>query len=84
MADSAIIVHCAARGGCRDRADFDGGRIPIAAVRFGGVFVYDSLIEAAGKITVPFEYQIPWEDKGFDRTSGRIDAATLPTQKSPN
>jgi hypothetical protein len=42
----------------------------IAAVSFGGVFVYDALIEAAGKITVPVEYRIPWDDEEFDRTSG--------------
>jgi hypothetical protein len=42
----------------------------IAAVSFGGVFVDDALIEAARKITVPLEYQIPWDDEEFDRTSG--------------
>ncbi|MBA0047253.1 alpha/beta hydrolase [Mycobacteroides sp. LB1] len=42
----------------------------IAAVSFGGVFVHDALIEAAGRITVPVEYRIPWDDKEFDRTSG--------------
>jgi hypothetical protein len=42
----------------------------LAAVSFGGVFVYDALIEAAGKITVPVEYRIPWDDEEFDRTSG--------------
>jgi hypothetical protein len=42
----------------------------VAAVSFGGVFVYDALIEAAGKITVPVEYQIPWDDEEFDRTAG--------------
>jgi pimeloyl-ACP methyl ester carboxylesterase len=42
----------------------------IAAVSFGGVFVDDALIEAARKITVPVEYQIPWDDEEFDHTSG--------------
>jgi hypothetical protein len=42
----------------------------IAAVSFGGVFVYDALIEVAGMITVPVEYRIPWDDEEFDRTSG--------------
>ena len=42
----------------------------LAAVSFGGVFVYDALIEAAGKITVPVEYRIPWDDEEFDRASG--------------
>jgi pimeloyl-ACP methyl ester carboxylesterase len=41
----------------------------IAAVSLGAVFVNDALIEAAGKITVPVEYQIPWGDVEFDRTS---------------
>ncbi|GGK92192.1 hypothetical protein [Nocardia jinanensis] len=42
----------------------------IAALSLGGVFVSDALIEAAGKITVPVEYRIPWDDEEFDRTSG--------------
>jgi hypothetical protein len=42
----------------------------IAAVSFGWVFVNDALIEAARKITVPVEYQMPWDDEEFDRTSG--------------
>jgi hypothetical protein len=42
----------------------------IAAVSFGAVFVYDALIEAARKITVPVEYRIPWDDEEFDRTAG--------------
>ena len=37
----------------------------IAAVSFGGVFVDDSLIEAARKLTAPVEYRIPWDDKGL-------------------
>jgi pimeloyl-ACP methyl ester carboxylesterase len=41
----------------------------IAAVSFGGVFVDDALIEAARRITVPVEYQIPWDDEEFDRAS---------------
>jgi hypothetical protein len=27
------------------------------------------LIEAAGKITVPIQYRIPWDDEEFDRAS---------------
>jgi hypothetical protein len=42
----------------------------IAAVSFGAVFVDDALIAAAGNIVVPVEYQIPWDDEEFDRTSG--------------
>ena len=41
----------------------------IAAASFGAVFVHDALIEAARKITVPVEYQIPWNDEEFERTS---------------
>jgi hypothetical protein len=32
--------------------------------------VCGALIEAAGQITVPVEYQIPWDEQEFDRTSG--------------
>ncbi len=42
----------------------------ITALSLGGVFVDDALIEAARRITVPVEYQIPWHDKEFDRTAG--------------
>ncbi|MGW0044342.1 alpha/beta hydrolase [Rhodococcus sp. NPDC003348] len=42
----------------------------IAAVSFGGVFVTDSLIEAARRITVPVEYRIPWDDGELDRAAG--------------
>ena len=42
----------------------------IAAASFGGVFVSDALIMAARKITVPVEYQIPWDEEEFDHTSG--------------
>jgi len=42
----------------------------IAAVSFGGVFVNDTLIEAARRITVPVEYRIPWDDEEIDRASG--------------
>jgi pimeloyl-ACP methyl ester carboxylesterase len=42
----------------------------ITALSLGGVFVDDLLIEAARRITVPVEYQIPWDDKEFDRTAG--------------
>ncbi|MUL84819.1 alpha/beta hydrolase, partial [Mycobacterium sp. CBMA329] len=42
----------------------------IVAVSFGGVFVDDALIEAAGKLTIPVEYRIPWDDEEFERASG--------------
>ncbi|NLE78329.1 MAG: alpha/beta hydrolase [Rhodococcus sp.] len=42
----------------------------IAALSFGSVFVDDTLIEAARKVTVPVEYRIPWDDKHFDHTEG--------------
>jgi pimeloyl-ACP methyl ester carboxylesterase len=41
----------------------------IGAASFGGVFVDDALIEAARHVTVPVEYQIPWDDEEFDRSS---------------
>lgn len=41
----------------------------ITAVSFGAVFVSDALIETARRVTVPVEYQIPWNDDDFDRTS---------------
>ncbi len=42
----------------------------IAAASFGAVFVYDALIQAARKITIPVEYRIPWHDREFDPASG--------------
>ena len=42
----------------------------ITAGTFGGVLVYDALIEAAGQITVPIEFVIPWNDEEIDRQSG--------------
>ena len=42
----------------------------ITAATFGGVFVYDALIEAAGQITIPIEFVIPWDDEEIDRQSG--------------
>ena len=41
----------------------------IVALSFGGVFVDNALIDAARMITIPVEYQIPWDDEQFDRTS---------------
>lgn len=40
----------------------------INAVSFGGVFVCDALIEAAGQLTIPIEYRIPWDDEDLDRS----------------
>lgn len=42
----------------------------IGAAVFGGVFVYDGLIEAARKITIPVEVLLPWDDEEIDRQSG--------------
>ncbi|MFD3508072.1 alpha/beta hydrolase [Nocardia sp. NPDC058666] len=42
----------------------------IAALSFGGVFVDDTLIEAARKISVPVECWIPWDEKEFDNAAG--------------
>lgn len=42
----------------------------IAAASFGGVLVFDALIEAAGKITVPVEFLLPWDDEEIGREPG--------------
>jgi pimeloyl-ACP methyl ester carboxylesterase len=42
----------------------------IRAAIFGGVFVYDSLLEAARRVTIPIEFLLPWEDEEIDRESG--------------
>jgi pimeloyl-ACP methyl ester carboxylesterase len=42
----------------------------ITAAIFGGVLVYDSLIEAARRITIPIEFLLPWDDEEIDRQSG--------------
>ncbi|MRH88171.1 alpha/beta hydrolase [Nocardia sp. SYP-A9097] len=39
----------------------------ITAASFGPVFAYDALLEAAGKITIPAEFIIAWDDDGIDR-----------------
>lgn len=50
----------------------------IAAASFGGVLVFDALIEAAAQITIPVEFLLPWDDEEIDRESGLalFDAAT--------
>jgi pimeloyl-ACP methyl ester carboxylesterase len=42
----------------------------ITAATFGGVFVYEALIEAAGQITIPVEFLLSWDDEEIDRQSG--------------
>ena len=42
----------------------------ISAAVFGGVFVYEALMEAAGKITIPVEFLLSWDDEEIDRQSG--------------
>lgn len=42
----------------------------IRAAIFGGVFVYDALLEAARKVTIPIEFLLPWDDAEIDRGSG--------------
>jgi len=42
----------------------------IRAAIFGGVFVYDALLEAARKVTVPTEFLLPWDDGEIDRVAG--------------
>lgn len=42
----------------------------IRAAIFGGVFVYDSLREAAAQVTIPIECLVPWDDPEISRESG--------------
>ena len=41
----------------------------IVAASFGGGFVDDNVIRAARQVTIPVDYQIPWDDADFDRES---------------
>jgi pimeloyl-ACP methyl ester carboxylesterase len=40
-----------------------------AAIFGGGFFVYEALIEAARRITVPVQFLLPWDDEHVDRRS---------------
>jgi pimeloyl-ACP methyl ester carboxylesterase len=42
----------------------------ISAAIFGGVFVYDAIIEAAKQVSIPIEFLLPWDDDELDRESG--------------
>jgi pimeloyl-ACP methyl ester carboxylesterase len=42
----------------------------IRAAIFGGVFVYDAIVEAARRVTIPIEFLLPWDDPEIDRESG--------------
>jgi pimeloyl-ACP methyl ester carboxylesterase len=42
----------------------------IRAAIFGGAFVYDALLEAARRLTIPMEFLLPWDDDEIDRESG--------------
>ena len=42
----------------------------IRAAIFGGVFVYDAVLEAARRVTIPIEFLLPWGDPEIDRESG--------------
>jgi len=42
----------------------------IRAAIFGGVFVYDTIMEAARRVTIPIEFLLPWDDPEIDRESG--------------
>lgn len=42
----------------------------IRAAIFGGVFVYDALLEAARTVTIPIEFLLPWDDAEIDRQPG--------------
>jgi pimeloyl-ACP methyl ester carboxylesterase len=41
-----------------------------AAIFGGGFFVYEALLEAARRITVPIQFLLPWDDEHVDRHSG--------------
>jgi dienelactone hydrolase len=40
-----------------------------AAIFGGGFFVYEALIEAARRVTVPIQFLLPWDDEHVDRQS---------------
>ncbi|TQF68320.1 alpha/beta hydrolase [Rhodococcus spelaei] len=42
----------------------------ITAAAFGGVLVYEALIEAARRITIPVEFLVPWDDEVIGRDGG--------------
>jgi hypothetical protein len=42
----------------------------IRAAIFGGVFVYDAVLEAARRVAIPLEFLLPWDDPEIDRESG--------------
>jgi alpha-beta hydrolase superfamily lysophospholipase len=42
----------------------------ITAASFGGVLVFDALIEAAKQVTIPTEFLLPWDDEEIDREPG--------------
>ena len=42
----------------------------VRAATFGGVFVYDALVQAARQVTIPIEFLLPWDDPEIDRESG--------------
>lgn len=44
----------------------------ITAAIFGGVFVYDALVEAARRITIPIEFLLPWDDREIHRDTGLV------------
>ncbi|WP_179473778.1 dienelactone hydrolase family protein [Mycolicibacterium vinylchloridicum] len=55
----------------------------IRAASFGAAFVDDALIEAAGRVTIPIEYRIPWDDEEFNRDCAvALFTAFASTEKS--
>jgi dienelactone hydrolase len=42
----------------------------ITAAAFAATFVYEALFEAAGRITIPIEFLVQWDDEAIDRQSG--------------
>ena len=42
----------------------------IRAAIFGGVFVYEAMLDAARQLTIPVEFLLPWDDDEIDREAG--------------
>jgi len=42
----------------------------ITAAVFGAAFVYDAATEAAGRITIPIQFLLPWDDEEISRQHG--------------
>jgi hypothetical protein len=61
---------CGHNAGECDRNPLAAADPRIRAAIFGGVFVYDAVLEAARTATIPIEFLLPWDDAEIDRESG--------------